>query len=321
MVNPVNPYDFLPIVDMATMKVSIPMRSHFSIGTSPYYAHQHGLAIDVYQNLSLGNYEALSPISGEILKIKTMKAPKAKFKDGTNKEYLILVSNTHYSKTVYKILHVKPKVQEGDKITIGDVIGTTIRNGYFAYWSSPHLHLELKTFENALRAKGGKSFSLALESNKMKKFERNKGNTNLIPIEIKEVYPEFILAKFPEYMYNYIEPFYGVSGKCENIDCLIDGGIPIYRNGIIIFSHEPNLGIKEAIYLNDSKIGELRGLHKNFGAVTFDKVVFLLNGKKIRGISLFMANFFPLIKLIPYKINEFSFEPHSTQYLTIISNQ
>ncbi|MFX0059820.1 MAG: M23 family metallopeptidase [Candidatus Hodarchaeota archaeon] len=317
MFNPDKPYDFLSVIDMATMKVSIPRDCHFSIGTSPYYAHQHGLAIDVYQNLSLENYDVLSPISGVVIKTKTMKAPKPKFKGGTNKEYLILVSNKYSSKTVYKILHVKPKIQEGDKISIGDIIGTTIRNGYFANWSSPHLHLELKTFEDAYRAKGGKSFSLALESNKMKLFERNKDTTNLIPIEIKEIYPEFILAKFPEYMYNYIDPFYGVSGKCENIDCLIDGGIPIYKNGIVIFSHEPNLDIKESIYLNDSKIGELRGLHKNFGSVRFDQVVFLLNGKKIRGISLYLAGSLPLIKVIPFKINEFSFQTNSIQYLII----
>ena len=80
---------FLTVIDTSSMKVLIPIKSHFSVGTSPYYAHQHGLAIDVYQGLTLDNYEVLSPISGEILQIKPMAAPKPKFKDGIDKEYLV----------------------------------------------------------------------------------------------------------------------------------------------------------------------------------------------------------------------------------------
>ncbi|MFX1356956.1 MAG: M23 family metallopeptidase [Promethearchaeota archaeon] len=321
MFNPDKPYDFLSVIDMATMKVSIPRDSHYSIGTSPYYAHQHGLAIDVYQNFSLENYEVMSPISGTVIKIKTLKAPKPKFKQGTDKEYLILISNIYHSKTVYKILHVNPKIQEGEKVNVGDIIGKTIRNGYFAYWSSPHLHLELKTFKDAYRAKGGKVFSLATRNSNLKILGEYKNNPELIPVKIKQIFPEFILAQFPNYMYNYIDPFYGVSCNCNDINCLIDGGIPIYKNGIIFFPHVPILESKNIIYLNKHRIGELRGIHKNFGSVLFDQVVFLLNGEKIRGISLFMAGFIPLIKIIPEKINEFLFEPDSTQYLSIISNQ
>ncbi|MFX1557520.1 MAG: M23 family metallopeptidase [Promethearchaeota archaeon] len=321
MFNPDKPYDFLSVIDMATMKVSIPRDSHYSIGTSPYYAHQHGLAIDVYQNFSLENYEVMSPISGTVIKIKTLKAPKPKFKQGTDKEYLILISNIYHSKTVYKILHVNPKIQEGEKVNVGDIIGKTIRNGYFAYWSSPHLHLELKTFKDAYRAKGGKAFSLATRNSHLKILSEYKNNPELIPVKIKQIFPEFILAQFPNYMYNYIDPFYGVSCNCNDINCLIDGGIPIYKNGIIFFPHVPILESKNIIYLNKHRIGELRGIHKNFGSVLFDQVVFLLNGEKIRGISLFMAGFIPLIKIIPEKINQFLFEPDSTQYLSIISNQ
>jgi hypothetical protein len=321
MFNPDKYYDFLTIVDMSTMKVSIPKNSHFSIGTSPYYAHQHGLAIDVYHNFSLQNYEVISPISGTVIKIKTLKAPKPKFKDGTDKEYLILISNIYHSKSVYKILHVNPKIQEGEKVNVGDIIGNTIRNGYFAYWSSPHLHLELKTFKDAYRVKGGKAFSLATQNSDLKTLSENKDNLGLIPVEIKYIYPEFILAQLPDYMYNYIDPFYGVGCNCNDINCLIDGGIPIYKSGIILFSCEPKLESKNIIYLNKHRVGELRGNYKNLGSVLFDQVIFLLNGEKIRGISLFMAGFIPLIKIIPEKINQFSFEPNSNQYLSIISNQ
>ncbi|MFW9823203.1 MAG: hypothetical protein ACFFE4_09725, partial [Candidatus Thorarchaeota archaeon] len=154
--------DFYDIVKTDDTQVSIPHSSHFTIGTSPYYAHQHALGIDIYHSLFLENYEVLSPVSGEILKVKTLIAPKPKFKGGIDKDYIILVSNPHNPEITYKILHVRPdSVQVGNTIEIGELLGTTIRNGYFAYWSSPHLHLEIRPSNDAIRATGGRTFSLA----------------------------------------------------------------------------------------------------------------------------------------------------------------
>ncbi|MHA2185783.1 MAG: hypothetical protein ACXAAI_12365, partial [Promethearchaeota archaeon] len=146
---------FYDIVNMEDTRVSIPHSSHFTIGTSPYYAHQHGLAIDVYHSLPLENYEVFSPVSGVIEKVKILRAPKSRFVGGIDKDYLTLVRNPHNNRFVYKILHVKPTVQLGDRLEVGDSMGTTIRNGYFAYWSSPHLHIEVRASNNAIRASGG----------------------------------------------------------------------------------------------------------------------------------------------------------------------
>ena len=155
---------FYDIVRTEDLHVSIPETSHFSIGTSPYYAHQHGLAIDIYQDLSLENYVVLSPVSGKILKIKPLIAPKPKFAGGIDKDFLILISNPFNPNLVWKLMHVRPFGNVGDQINIGDPLGNTIRNGYFAYWSSPHLHLEVRPIEDAIRAQGGKNFTLAIKT-------------------------------------------------------------------------------------------------------------------------------------------------------------
>jgi hypothetical protein len=125
--------EFYEIVKTEDLQVSIPHPSHFTVGTSPYYAHQHGLAIDIYHNLSLENYEVLSPISGEILRVKSLAAPKPKFNEGIDRDYLILVSNPKNTELVWKIMHLIPSVKVGDYINIGDPIGKTIRNGYFVF--------------------------------------------------------------------------------------------------------------------------------------------------------------------------------------------
>ncbi|MFX0139342.1 MAG: hypothetical protein ACFFDN_37225 [Candidatus Hodarchaeota archaeon] len=308
---------FYDIVNTDDIRVSIPQTSHFSIGTSPYYAHQHGLAIDIYHNLTLENYEVLSPISGKILKIKTLKAPKPKFLNGVDIDFLILMSNPSNSEILWKIMHVKPTINVGDQIEIGDTIGKTIRNGYFAYWSSPHLHLEIRPFNDAIRARGGKNFSLAIEKRDNMVESGEDSNLTQIPVEIDSVYPEIILAHFPKPFYHKLFPIYGVKVRIDQLNCILDGGIPHYKIGTIIFRQEYNPDTFNSIYLGTHRIGTLHEVSGQFGFFKFDSIEFLLNDKKIRGISLYLANFLPLIKIIPYNKNEFFFKRESVQYLSI----
>ncbi|MFX1532390.1 MAG: hypothetical protein ACFFBC_14830 [Promethearchaeota archaeon] len=312
--------EFYDIVNMDDTRVSILKTSHFSIGTSPYYAHQHGLAIDIYQDLSLENYEVFSPVSGKILKIKTLLAPKPKFKGGIDRDYLILINNQSNPDLVWKLMHVNPKYNVGDQIETGDIIGKTIRNGYFAYWSSPHLHIELRPNDDAIRARGGKAFSLAVDP-KNNQIE-SPGNEELIniPIEIDSIFQEFILARFPKQFYHKLFPINGVKVQVDRMYCILDGGIPHYKIGTILCNNIYKYDVPSLIYLGSHKIGTLHEKSGNFGLLKFEPVVFLLNNKEIRGISLYLASFLPLLKIIPHKKNEFSFKPQTTQYLSIKSH-
>jgi hypothetical protein len=312
--------EFYNIINRDNINVSIPQNSHFTVGTSPYYAHQHGLAIDIYHDLSLKNYEVLSPISGKVIKTKTLIAPKPKFFDGIKEDYLTLISNSHNPETVFKIMHVKPSVQVGQKVEVGDILGKTIRNGYFAYWSSPHLHLEIRPITDAIRARGGKNFSLVIKNRHKIADNKNDFYMEKIPVIIKAVYPEFMLVNFPAKLYYKIDPIFGVKGKFNNLDCIVDGGIPIYKNGIALLQNNYKTDSINEIYLNNHKIGTLWGFRGKFGFIKFDQVRFALNNKEVRGISLFLANSVPLIKVIPFTKNMFSFNLNSTQYLTIIRN-
>jgi len=310
-------YDIIKTEDA---RVSILQGSHFTIGTSPYYAHQHGLAIDIYQNLSLDNYDVISPVSGKVIKTKKLIAPKAKFKGGIDNDYIIIIQNFDDTELVYKILHVNPKVQVGDLLEIGDYIGTTIRNGYFAYWSSPHLHLEIRPHDDAIRARGGKIFSLNIEKNKKLEKTSSKNQINEIPLEIHSFYPEFLLAKLPTKYYHLIKPFYGVKGNTGNMDCILDGGIPHYKYGTIISQHEFFIDFFNSVYFGQHEIGSLQEVRGKFGFVNFNNIKFLLNNEEIRGISLFLGNFVPFIKLIPYNRKVISNNAETTQSLMILSN-
>ncbi|MFX1592692.1 MAG: hypothetical protein ACFFCL_08365 [Promethearchaeota archaeon] len=312
---------FYDIVNMDGIRISIPQSSHFSIGTSPYYAHQHGLAIDIYPNLTLENIEILSPVSGKIQQIKKLRAPQANFSEGIDTDYLILLSNPLNSEVLWKIMHVNPNVNIGDKIEVGDLLGKTLRNGYFAYWSSPHLHLEIRPNNDAIRARGGKSFSLALGKKYILKEYSKEINTNKIPIKIHSIYPEIILAYLPKHFYHNIFHFYGVKALVNNIECFLDGGIPHYKIGTVIFQKKYNSNNLYPVYIGRQMIGTLHEINGQFGFFKFNNIKFFLNNKEIRGVSLYLANSFPLIKIIPYNKNEFSFIPKSTQYLSIIPDK
>ncbi|MFX1569131.1 MAG: hypothetical protein ACFFCV_12270 [Promethearchaeota archaeon] len=310
--------EFYDIIKSDDIRVSIPKTSHFSIGTSPYYAHQHGLAVDIYQNLTLKSYDVLSPISGKIFKIKPLRAPKPKFPDGVDKDYLLLISNFNNPDILWKIMHIKPYHKEGETIEVGDILGETIRNGYFAYWSSPHLHLEIRSVNDAVRARGGINFSLALKEKHKSQAISENVNTNRIPVTIHSIYPEMILVSMPKNFYRKILPIYGVITKVGNKECILDGGVPHYKIGTVISQQDFNSDPSQSIFMGNKKIGSLHEINGQFGFFKFSNVKFLLNNIEIRGISLYLANFLPLIKIIPYTKNEFSFTPNSIQYLSII---
>lgn len=314
---------FYEIVAQEDIHISIPKESHFSVGTSPYYAHQHGLAIDIYHKVSLENYKVCSPVSGKIIEIKRQLAPKPKFPGGIDKDFVILIENEDNPEIVYKLLHVNPQVQIGDYIKFGDDLGITIKNGYFAPWSSPHIHLEVRSSEDAVRARGGLSFSLKYSKNsrEFKPKHNPKEPMKAIPVQIHSIYPEFILVHFPDRMYHKISQFYGLRANISGLNCILDGGIPQYNNGIIHLHKGLKFEPKIPIYFAKRKIGFLKGSFNNFGFLEFIPLEIFIKKEEIKGISLFLAAFQPLIKIIPSKKGQFSFKKNSIQKLTIFSKR
>lgn len=311
---------FIPVVDQPNIKIHLSEHDHFSIGTSPYYAHQNAIAMDIYHQISIDSYSVVSPISGKVLQIKELKAPKARFRDGVDREYLTIIENPHDDKTVFKVLHIKPEVEPGQKIEPGDNFGKTIRNGYFAPWSSPHIHLEMKRPEDILRAKEGLQFTINFKEQPPNESVVKRAYFNQIPVTVEFICDEFFLCRFPDDLYLYIEPFYGVKGTNSHISFIIDGGIPQYKHGIIHFNNKKDSKKIDEIHLNTMRIGTLTGFQEKYGLVNFDNVKFLLNNKLIRGISLFLSKKRPLIKLIPFHRGDFELKLKSIQYLKLLSN-
>lgn len=302
-----NNSQFFPIVKKKNIEIQIPRDAYFSFGTSPYYAHQHGVALDIYHDLSLRNFAALSPVEGKIIATKSLKAPSPRFKGGISREYVTLIKNPKDPNLLYKILHVKPEKEVGETVSIGEKLGTTIKNGYFAPWSSPHIHLEIRTNENPFRARGGEQIPLHILKKPIKllKTQKEHQKTEDIQIKIQELHPNYYLGTFPHYYYCKYDNIIGIAGDLMQNHCILDGGIPIYKNGIVLHNKTFNMRhLGQYVHFGPYQIGSIYDGYDNFYFYRFRKYKMYLGNIKLRTISLFLGFNIPLIKFIPSNPNE-----------------
>jgi hypothetical protein len=147
----------------------------FSLYNSPYPAHDSGRAIDLYPATNDG----ISPVAGTVVETKTVRAPDRQY--AHDEEYLILVevdvarsglralgtdadrigpaapgaAATVADGLVARVLHVRPAVEPGDVVAVGDSLGEMIRSGFFAPWVANHVHLGFRRpSQNPYRADG-----------------------------------------------------------------------------------------------------------------------------------------------------------------------
>ncbi|MFO7925751.1 MAG: hypothetical protein ACQET5_05480 [Halobacteriota archaeon] len=118
----------------------------FSLYNSPYPAHDAGCAIDLYP----GNDVAVSPVAGVVRAVRTVRCPARPY--AVSEDHLILIDcETH----VARILHVDPAVDAGDRVEIGDRLGTLVRSGFFGRWVDNHIHLGFRRPEQNLQRASG----------------------------------------------------------------------------------------------------------------------------------------------------------------------
>jgi hypothetical protein len=107
----------------------------FSSYNSPYPAHDHGHAVDLYP----GHDDARSPVAGEVLDTRTVRCPPKDY--AVDEDHLVLIDTGEH---VARILHVDPAVEAGDRVDLGDSLGTLVRSGFFGQWVDDHVHLEFR---------------------------------------------------------------------------------------------------------------------------------------------------------------------------------
>ncbi|AGB14778.1 hypothetical protein Halru_0126 [Halovivax ruber XH-70] len=140
----------------------------FSLYNSPYPAHDAGCAIDLYPGDSDPDAglatAAPSPVGGTVRETRTVRAPPKPY--APDHDHLLLVdveTPAPLRGLVARILHVAPAVEAGDRVAIGDDLGTLVRAGFFAPWVGTHLHVGFRTAkQNLHRASGSLPIDLGV---------------------------------------------------------------------------------------------------------------------------------------------------------------
>ncbi len=131
-----------------------PEDGRYSFYNSPYPAHHLMTGVDIYPNIDHG-LSSLSPVTGEILQIRRVKAPKSREFEAPERDTVTIIRSVQNPERVVKILHVDTVAEVGETIHIGQFLGPMIRSGYFGYQTPLHAHVEVRPPEDPLRVRGG----------------------------------------------------------------------------------------------------------------------------------------------------------------------
>ncbi|WP_410766351.1 hypothetical protein [Haloferax sp. DFSO60] len=255
----------------------------FSLYNSPYPAHDHRCAIDLYLDDPL----AFSPVAGVVRETRTVRAPNKSY--AHDDEYLILIDvdteatglewgradtddgedgpDDGLSGLVARILHVEPTVESGDELDVGDPLGRLVRSGFFAPWVANHIHLGFRGADaNHHRARG--SLPLAVENDVTPLSWDGRGTV----VETGETY--VVLD----------EPIdrsgSGFVGIASDEGAVLDGGLAHYAAGGTLSAVADGTDLS----LFGTPVGTVSD-----GDIPWADIDVLANGERVTGISLFAS--------------------------------
>ncbi|MFA1609950.1 hypothetical protein [Halobellus rubicundus] len=262
----------------------------FSLYNSPYPAHDSGCAIDLYPE---GN-DARSPVAGEVVETRTVRAPPKSY--AADEEFLILVAvdseesglgfgtggdDRSADGLVARILHVRPTVEAGDRVAVGDSLGPMIRSGFFAPWVGNHVHLGFRrSDQNLHRAGGSLPIDVAADVEPL-----SWDGTGRVT-EVGETYALLDAPAHPAPG----ERFVGIGGVANagagKEEVALDGGFAHYAGGGALGSGPlgdgESRGADGAVSFLGHSVGDCVGR-----TVAWRDVDVLANGERITGLSLF----------------------------------
>jgi hypothetical protein len=263
--------------DDATAAVTLPeslLRRYrrFTLYNSPYPAHDYGRAVDLYPETNAG----LSPVAGEVLETRVVRAPPKSY--AHDEEYLILIDVDVAASSlrvppadgddgyVARVLHVRPAVAAGDRVEVGDSLGRMVRSGFFAPWVDNHVHVGFRRRgQNVHRARG----SLPLHADVAVEPLRWDGRG--IVVETGETYAVLDAPAHPA-------PGERFVGLAADDGTVLDGGLPHYAAGGVLSTGADG----RALSLLGHPVGAVRGRD-----VAWRGVEVVANGRRITGLSLF----------------------------------
>ncbi|QCJ45681.1 hypothetical protein [Haloprofundus sp. MHR1] len=267
----------------------------FSLYNSPYPAHDRGRAVDFYPETN----EGLSPISGEVLDTKSVRAPPKPY--AVEQDHLILVAVDEANSPgvrfdrgerpedgvdgddgvdneddhVARILHVDPAVEPGDYVEAGEPLGEMVRSGFFGRWVDNHVHLGFRRADqNAYRAGGSLPLTLDVP------VEPLAWDGTGTVVEVGETYALLDAPAHPD-------PGAYFAGIAADDGRVLDGGLAHYAGGGVLSAADGRGGREPAdapLSFLGFPVGSVAGRD-----VCWNDFDVLADGERATGLSLFLA--------------------------------
>ena len=305
-----NSSKFTPVAKFRENLIHAPEDGFVSFFNSPYYSHKNMTGIDIYPG-HLNYRDALSPVKGTICEIKSFQGHSS-LSDASKLEYLILVQNDDDPSVFTKILHVKPthSLSKGEHIDIGDKIGEYIRSFFFARWTDPHLHCELRPKDDAVRARGALQLNLFQPIEKHRKISETPLEAKLVKYTPNALFLEVNEDAFSKK--NLIGLKVSIEKMGENVlfSGIIDAGIPHFGHGGIFTEDANNISPGDIVKVNGIAIGKIFETDPSNKFVRFQPHSFHIRWKDMtfKGISCRLSLKNRFIKIITKSTNSFQYQ-------------
>jgi hypothetical protein len=260
-----------------------------SFVNSPYYAHAHLSAVDLYP--SRCDDPIPSPVKGRVVGIRSVKAPHQKNFRADEDEKLLLIANNATATT--KILHLNPTVRIGDSVDVSEPVGNYVRSGFFNFWTPNHIHVEIRPANDPIRASGSFPMVPKLLTNS-KSFRSDKSDPGETRCEVISANPEFLLLRPLGSLFGLLGGHVGLAVLVdEQENAILDRGFPHYDRGEVLISD--TLGVKpgNSVKIGDLSVGEIASRPPfdatrrcNYAPVEFNKKLEItFSGSLMRGLS------------------------------------
>jgi len=236
----------------------------FTAYNSPYAAHDHGRAVDLYPT----DGTAPSPVGGEVIATESVRAPPQSYAPA--KDHLVVVD---CGPVVARIMHVDPSVEVGERVEAGDDLGDLVRAGFFARWVPNHLHVGFRRHDqHHLRAGGSLPLDLGVDP---------------VPLEwdgtgtVVEATDSFALLDAPDA--GDLDPgaFAGLAADVDGETAVLDGGFQHYDGGGV---HANRTG---PVHVLGERVGDAVASTGSANDVAWRSLVVRANGERVHGLSLF----------------------------------
>jgi len=274
----------MPVAESMGVRVHCPREGRFSLFNSPYPGHRLKSGVDVYPSLLFGG-AAPSPVEGEVLKVRRIKAPRGRGFADAGYDVVTLLRPTDNPGVVVKLLHVDTRLSTGDHVDLGDEMGPLLRSGYYGWGTSPHIHVEVREPSDPLRARGGHIIQVLAGFSDAEPAEEIAG-------EVLLTQPEYALMRLGSHGA-------GLTGELDGEPGVVDGGIPYY--GWLGFHTErPTVG---TVRLLGEPIADVKELKDRAAIADTRGFRFTLEGEPLLGLSLYLTpRPEPIVKILPRRI-------------------